>query len=83
MVRKGSEPFPSVFSAISGSRLAFLIDRRPRTWVHGQNTDNDTTSRPGLAGPETGWNGYHREMRATMLQAARAKTGRGRVIRHG
>jgi len=33
-----------------GSRPAIPIDERPWTWVHGQDTDNDTSKRPGLVG---------------------------------
>jgi len=44
----GFEPFSAVFSATSGVSPAVLVDERPWTWVHGQNTDNDTSSRPGF-----------------------------------
>jgi hypothetical protein len=54
MVRRGFRPFSAVFSATLGFRPAVLMDERPWTWVHGQNTDKDTSSLPGLGRRLTG-----------------------------
>jgi len=47
--RKGPRAFVRRVFRHLGGPPAFLIDERPWTWVHGQNTEKDTSSRAGLA----------------------------------
>jgi hypothetical protein len=53
------------------SRLAVLMDGRPWTWVHGQNTANDTSSRPGLVGLMTGDSSSSSDQFSAVLRTAR------------
>ncbi len=52
-IRDGSKGLRSFLHRVFrhlGTSPAFLIDRRPWTWVHGQNTDNDTSNPLTLRG---------------------------------
>ena len=80
MVRRGFRPFSAVLCAIPGSRQTVLMDRRPWTWVHGQNTDNDTSSQPGPDGwkqtgaPTTGRHG-RRQFLGGLVEGSPSREG--------